>query len=80
MGECVYMCSIVSNSLKPMDGSLPGLSVHIIFQTRILEQIATTYSIILGYFPNPGIKSESLASPAMAGGFFTTVPHRKLTV
>ena len=26
----------------------------------------------LGDFPDPGIKSESLAFPALAGGFFTT--------
>ena len=25
-----------------------------------------------GYLPNPGIKSTSLQSPALAGGFFTT--------
>ena len=24
-----------------------------------------------GNFPNPGIKTESLTSPALAGGFFT---------
>ena len=27
-----------------------------------------------GNLPNPGIEPESLASPALAGGFFTTVP------
>ena len=27
-----------------------------------------------GDLPNPGIKPESLASPALAGGFFTTAP------
>ena len=26
--------------------------------------------------PNPGIEPESLASPALAGGFFTTMPSR----
>ena len=25
-----------------------------------------------GHLPDPGIKPESLASPAVAGGFFTT--------
>ena len=25
--------------------------------------------------PNPGIELESLVSPALAGGFFTTEPH-----
>ena len=32
-----------------------------------------------GDFPNPGIKPTSLASPALAGGFFTTVPPGKPT-
>ena len=27
-----------------------------------------------GDLPNPGIKSMSLASPSLAGGFFTTEP------
>ena len=74
---CAQLCPTLCD---PVDGSPPGSSVHRIFQARILEQIATTYSILPEDFPNPGIKSESLASPAMAGGFFTTVPHRKLTV
>ena len=29
--------------------------------------------------PNPGTESMSLLSPALAGGFFTTVPSGKLT-
>ena len=28
-------------------------------------------------FPDPGIKPTSLASPALAGGFFTTAPPKK---
>ena len=31
----------------------------------------------LGDLPNPGIKSKSLVSFALAGRFFTTVPHGK---
>ena len=27
-----------------------------------------------GELPNPGIETESLTSPALAGGFFTTEP------
>ena len=30
-----------------------------------------------GDLPDPGIEQVSLASPALAGGFFTTVPPRK---
>ena len=32
---------------------------------------------ILGDLPDPRIKTVSLASPALASGFFTTVPHGK---
>ena len=35
--------SVVSNSLQPMDCSLPGSSVHGIFQVRILEWIAIPF-------------------------------------
>ena len=30
--------------------------------------------LLQGFFPNPGIKSTSLVSPALAGRFFTTEP------
>ena len=53
----------------PMDCSQPGSSVHEIFQARILEQVAIPPS---GNLPDPGIEPASLASPALAGGFFTT--------
>ena len=32
---------------------------------------------IPGHLPDPGIKPESLASPTLAGGFFTTVSPGK---
>ena len=32
-----------------------------------------------GDLPNPGIEPVSLASPALAGGFFTTMPSGKPT-
>ena len=38
---CVCVCSVVS---EPMDCSLPGFSVHGIFQARILEWVAISYS------------------------------------
>jgi len=50
-----------------VDYSLPGSSVHRIFQARILEW-ATMPSP--GDLPYPGIKPASLVSPALAGGFF----------
>ena len=53
----------------PMDCSLPGPSVHGIFQARVLEWLAMPVS---GDLPNPGTKLASLASPASVGKFFTT--------
>ena len=51
----------------PMDGSLPGgSSGHGIFQARILERVAISYS---GDLPDPEMKLVTLA---LAGGFFTT--------
>ena len=48
----------------PMDYSLTGFSVHGILQARILPSPRG--------LPNPGNKTTSLTSPALAGGFFTT--------
>ena len=52
-----------------MDCSQPGSSVHRIFQARILEWVAISYSTGSS---QPGIEPVSLASPALAGGLFTT--------
>ena len=54
-----------------MDCSLPGSSVQVISQARILEWIAISY---LRDLPNPGIKS---VSPALAGRLLTAEPPRK---
>ena len=59
--SCPTLCS-------PMDCSPPDSSAHGIFQARILEWGFIT----LGDLPDPGIEATSLASPALAGGFFTT--------
>ena len=64
-----WSCSVVSDSLPPTDCGPPGSSVHGILQTGALEWVATSSS---GDLPNPGIKPTSPASPALAGGFFTT--------
>ena len=37
-------CSIVSDSLRPLDCSLPGSPVHEILQARILEWVAIPFS------------------------------------
>ena len=47
----------------------PGSSVRGIFQARILEWVAISYSRGLS---NPGIETAFLMSPALACGFFTT--------
>ena len=52
----------------PTDCSLPGSSVHGLFQARILEPVA----ISPGDLPDPGIEPASPASSALAGGSFTT--------
>ena len=51
-------------------------SAHGIFQARILEWVAISFSRRSG-FPDPGIKPASLTSPALAGRFFNTGPSGK---
>ena len=43
---CCQVASVVSNSSRPMDCSLPGFSVHGIFQVRVLEWVAIAFSVI----------------------------------
>ena len=52
-----------------MDCSLPDFSVHGIFQEEYWTGLPFPTS---GYLPNPGIEPMSLASPVLAGRFFTT--------
>ena len=56
-----------------MDCSPPGSSVRGIFQERILEWVAISYTRDL---PDPGIELACFASPALAGGFFTVPPEK----
>ena len=66
---CVHMHSQLCPTLSDYkDYSLPGVSVHEIFQARILEQVATSFCRDL---PDPGIEPMYLASPVLTGGFFT---------
>ena len=74
---CVCVCAHTQWCLtfcNPMDCSLSGSFVHGISQARILEQVAISYSRDL---PEPGIEPMFLASPALAGRFFTTAPPGK---
>jgi len=57
-----------------MGCSPPGSSVLVIVQARRLEWVAISPP---GDLPDPGIKPASLASSALAGGFFTTVSPGK---
>ena len=54
---CVYVSSIMSDSCDPMDDIPPGFSVHGIFQARILEWVAISYSkgIFLTQGSNPHV-------------------------
>ena len=66
--------SVMPNSLRPVDCSLPGSSVHGILQARILEWVAMPSS---GDLPNQGIKPISPASPALQASSLSTEPLGK---
>ena len=68
---CMHAKSLQSclNICNPIGCSPLGSSVHDILQPRILECIARPSS---RGSSKPGIKPESLMSPALAGRFFTT--------
>ena len=72
----VLMCLVAKLCPTPcslMDGSPRGSSVRGIFQARILEGVAISFSD----FPDLGINPTSPVSPALAGGFFTSEPLGK---
>ena len=60
------MCPTLCNS---MDCSLPGSSVHDIFQVRVWSGLPCP---LPGDLPDPGIEPVSFMSPEWAGRFFTT--------
>ena len=75
--ECVCVCVYSGPQLCPtlcdaMDCSPPGFSVHGIFQVRILEQVAISYSRGSSW-------PWAVASPALAGRFLATAPPGKPT-
>ena len=76
--ECVWACVYAQLCLTPcdpMDCSPPGSSVHGISQAIILGWVPFPS---LGDLPDPGTEPVSPMAPAMAAGFFTTVPPGKL--
>ena len=75
---CVCVCACAQSCLTlrdPMDCSLPGSSVHGIFQTRILERVVISFSSISSWLG--GRILVSLASPTLAGRFFTSWATRE---
>ena len=66
---CMLSCSVMSNSLWPMDCSPPGSSVHGTFQARILGWVAISSP---GDLPDPGVKRASPVSPSLSGTLITT--------
>ena len=67
MCVCAQSCLTLSD---PMDYSLPGFSVHGVFQSR--KSGKDCHFLLQGNLPDPGIELESPASLALAGEFFTT--------
>ena len=58
-------CSVMSNSLRPMDCSLLGSSVHGILQARILEWVANPFS------RGSSWPRDQTPVSCITGGFFT---------
>ena len=69
--EVAQLCPTLCD---PMDCSLPGSSVHGIFQARVLQWVAISFSRDL---PNPGIK---LRSPALQANTLLSEPPGKQTI
>ena len=68
---CVLVTQSCPTLCNPMDGSLPGSSVHGILQARILQWVAMPFSRDL---PDLGIELMSLA---LASEFLTVGPAGK---
>ena len=66
--SCLTLCD-------PLDCSLPGSSVH---EFSRQEYWSGLPFLTPGDLPDPGIEPMSLVSPALAGGFFTTMPPYSL--
>ena len=68
---CAQSCLTLGD---PVDYNLPSSSVHGISQARMLEPVAISSS---RESSQPRDQTPSPASPALVGGFFTTVPPGK---
>ena len=80
MCACVCVCvlspSITSDSCVPMDCSPPGSSAHGIFQARLLEWVAISFS---RGSSQPRDQTRSLASPTLAQTHARTFLLKPLT-
>ena len=66
-------CLVMYDSLRPMDCSLPGSSVHGVLQRRMLEWVAILYP---GDLCDPGIET---GSPALQADSLPSEPPGKHT-
>ena len=72
---CVYVsCSVVSDSLRPMNCSPPGSPVHGIFQARILGRVA------ISYCRGASLSSAQTQFFSIAGWFFTIWATREALI
>ena len=69
----MFGCSAVFESLQTQTNP-SGSSDHGILQARILKWVAIPPP---GHRGNPAIETKPFASPALAGGFFTTSATRE---
>ena len=81
---CVWVCAHVSARPQcvrlfsnPIDYRPPGSSVHGISKARLQIQRSELPFSPPRDLPDPGIKPRSLAFPALADGFLTTLPAGK---
>ena len=74
---CVCVCSVAQprpTLCDPMDCSPPGSSVHRVFQARILEQVAISYSAESSQFRN---RAHVFCVFCIGRQIFTTMPPGK---
>ena len=77
---CVFSVAQSCPTLcNPFGCSPPVSSVHGISQAKILDHVTISYSSCHFLFPDPGIKTTSPVSPALAGRFFATVVVQSLS-
>ena len=71
---CMFSLSVLSDSLQTLDCGLPGSSVLLPFWQKYWSGLQFPPP---GDLPDPGIKSTSPVTPALAGRFFTTEPQER---